>query len=542
MINKKVITCAMILLIINTSIFSQEINDELRASAIAYNYSLVSLVQIEQTRDSIVAERERESVINNIVLTNITHYDLKNAFQDIMDFANKIEINSKELMFIDMEYEMEVKNAIYDSFPDPVALLSPNPYVIVANAIQVVGSTYINYQSKTREIDFQNEKSKWEIEKDTLEELLEKRKDFMDYAFTVFNSFDIPDIYRLSESQVRDYIRDNNISDLSIRLARFKDKADIFEAYPPFWYNFGSTARLMGEYELALRCFDKFHSIYEPILRKDPYMTGVAMDKISILLNKETLSNNDRESILEELDNIKENSEDNEWNNYLFVAMTYAQLGMKKEALDAIYHNSIYAAELTNDARELSNKVEVMIISGFGDQTEKLALIRDALSKGNRKVGELLYLSTSTQDRMIVNQIISNTKLFLEKKKYWGVDFRKWTKNEYELTLTGDWISNDTRIRLIDNGDSFDATDMNYSIKTELYSYKLASNMIIPVDDNIEIGIKDSSLDLILSFEPQFVLKNIDGDKEFSGYQLLYISFVGKTYKYNRESGVFEIQ
>ena len=320
-------------------------DDDKKRAAYALNLCMVSVSQIIDYNDVYILEQEYEAILNNLNLEMFPKDEaLLTILKQLLDTITFFRIQEGDKHMIEKEYQHKMKNAIWNAVPNFGLIVSGDSVVNMAISLaSQVGIGYMNYRRAKSENKLDYEKQQWELRRTAIDQFNGLRRELFDTAWRLADKYEFPDYYRLTERQIKQY---NDIlmdSDEIRRFERLTTIKDEFKAYPPFWYNYGSTANSIARDETlnlsieareyykkeALSFFDSYWENNKyPLLREDHMSSSCALEQID-LLNIET----DREKIEELLDKAIRFS--GKANDILqLCAIAYLRIGQTEKASD----------------------------------------------------------------------------------------------------------------------------------------------------------------------------------------------------------------
>lgn len=276
-----------------------EYSAEQLKAAYALNLCTVSVSQIIDYGDLNVMEQEYEAILNNLNLEQIPHDEaLLTILKQILDTITFFRIQDGEKKIIEAEYQQRMKNAIWAAVPNiGLVVTGGNPVTMAVSLASQVGTGYMNYRKNIASIRLDADKNRWELEQTAIEQFNGLRRELFDTAWRLSKSYNFPDQLRLTERQIRQYDSILMDTDLIRKYERMDAIHDSFLAYPPFWYQFGSTtnaiarsnlplsAAARAQYsEIAKRLFLKYREINDQgLLREDQMAASCALELIDLL-------------------------------------------------------------------------------------------------------------------------------------------------------------------------------------------------------------------------------------------------------------------
>ncbi len=273
--------------------------DKLRA-AYALNMCMVSISQIIDYQDIYILEQEYDGILNNLNLEMMPKDKaLLKILKQILDTITFFRIEEGDKKFIDRDYQQKMKDAIWKAVPNFGLIISGgNPVSMAVSLASQVGIGYMNYRRAKSENTLEYEKELWQLQRSAIEQFNGLRRELFDTAWRLADKYGFPDDYRLTERQIEQYNQILMDPDEIRRYERLTSIKDKFIAYPPFWYQFGSTANHISwnnDLELsedvrssfrnkALEHFRQYWISNEyALLREDQVASSCALEQIDLL-------------------------------------------------------------------------------------------------------------------------------------------------------------------------------------------------------------------------------------------------------------------
>jgi hypothetical protein len=285
------------------------LNDEDAKRKVAYalNLCTVSVSQIIDYHDIYILEQEYDAILNNINIQKFVKDDaLLAVLKQILDVITFFRIQEGDKEYIEKEYQHKLKNAIWNAVPNLCVLFTGGgkmdwKSLAITAAVQV-GIGYMNYRKAKSQYIFENEKNKWELQRSALEQFNGLRRELFEAAWRLSKTYNFDEKYRLTEKQITQYDFILLDQDPLRRYERLDVISHYFQAFPPYWYHKGSTAReiylslkdenidVAGEYKRrALLDYEKFDEIYREdmeLMREDIIASSCFLEHIFFLDNK----------------------------------------------------------------------------------------------------------------------------------------------------------------------------------------------------------------------------------------------------------------
>ena len=246
----------------------------------------------------------------------------------------------------------------------------------------------------------------WRLEKDTIAQINELRKSFLDAYWKVIKRYNIPDEWRLSEEQLQRAVQVFQETDSEKRLRQLLDMEHDFTMFPPFWYRLARTYHEIGQFRKALILYHQFENERFSFFRQDHELSSALMDKILLVQSVKAL----QPSLLEEMDvavdipsyikRITDNSP-YDWQKNLFAALQYIALEEYTEAEKLLHRN------IDNDDEVGVNTTVLGEMYALTDDNEKLSsLIKQVTTDERIGYQNALYLIGTIRDGALLKQQI----------------------------------------------------------------------------------------------------------------------------------------
>lgn len=272
-------------------------NDHKISTAYALNLCTVSISQIIDYEDIVILEQEYDAILNNLNIENLPNDEaLLAILKQLLDTITFFRIQEVEKDFIDREYQNKMKNAIWTAVPNMGMIIAGGkPLTLALSLAAQVGVGYMNYRKTKAENAFALEKSKWQLQRAAIDQFNGLRRELFDTAWRLVNAHDIPDEYRLTERQVKQYNAILMDSDPKRKYERLNSIKHNFVAYPPFWYFFGHTANTLSRLytgqdailykNIAKEYFEIFVRAFSAcnLLRENQVASACALEYIDLL-------------------------------------------------------------------------------------------------------------------------------------------------------------------------------------------------------------------------------------------------------------------
>ena len=280
---------------------TKEIENKQKRVAYALNMCTVSVSQIIDYDDIYILDQEYDAILNKLNLEEMPKdAPLREVLEELLDVITHFRVSEIEKQFVEKEYQLKMKNAIWAAVPNfGLILAGGNPLTMALSLASQVGIGYMNYRRNKNEYGLDRERQMWHLKRQAIEQFNYLRKKLFDCAWRLADEHQFPDSYRLTENQINHYNQILQDQDVRRKFERLEDIQGDFEAYPPFWYFIGNAANLIANdtsinlsaesraefRKKALTYFKKFESIEQnSILREDLLSASCALEHIDILL------------------------------------------------------------------------------------------------------------------------------------------------------------------------------------------------------------------------------------------------------------------
>ena len=274
--------------------------EEKKKAAYALNLCTVSISQIIDYNDINILNQEYENILNNLNLEQMPKDEaLLDVLKEILDVITFFRISAGDQKFVDLEYQKRMQNAVWSAIPNVGMLFATsNPIAMGVTLATQVGIGYMNYRRHRAEYQLNRQKEEWQLKRNALDQLNGLRKQLFETSWRLAKEYNFPDQYRLSDDQIHRY---NEILAETNSLKRFNKLDAIredFAAYPPFWYQIGSTANCIYRdpkwgldtsakarfKERAIMSFEEYRKLNQfNILRNDILTSSWALEYIDLL-------------------------------------------------------------------------------------------------------------------------------------------------------------------------------------------------------------------------------------------------------------------
>jgi hypothetical protein len=201
--------------------------------------------QIIDYNDAYILEQEYDAILNNLNLQNYVKDEaLLEVNKRLLDTINNCRIKEVTKKFIEKKYEHQMRDAIWAAVPNlHLILAGGTPEQMAIIAAQQIGIGYMNYRRNKSQYALEKEERALKLQEWAMEQFHGLQHTLFETAWRLADRFDYDDVLRLSVKQIREYNEILLDSDPHRRYERLNERAEDFEAFPPFWYYRGNAAK-----------------------------------------------------------------------------------------------------------------------------------------------------------------------------------------------------------------------------------------------------------------------------------------------------------
>ncbi len=385
---KKLVSVLMIMIFALSSVpaFSAEEDYDPQHTMLTLNMAIVSIHRILSTQDRIILEQEYQNIINNLSLGNIeSDYDLTTLFQDLMSLITRKRLREEETKIFQSRYDRREQNLLMNTLSG-VRAYGGNLFSWLGSLAVSCTSSYFSYQDSKAELAEDLQGDLWQLKKEDIEDCNELQERLLNSSWNLLRQYKLPDNYRLVQRNMDDFYRAVNENDATRRLRMLRALEKDFQVYPPYWFYRARAAQEINDNKEAHSSFEKFNEVWRPVLRQDPYKVEAVKFRISEIVNKGNLTDDDKREILGLLEVMRSNTPREDWANNIFAGVVYFLFDEKDTGIEIIETNIDFGYEET-----LSNALLTEMKKGQLDALTLYALkddVRDIIAKVQTKQPE----------------------------------------------------------------------------------------------------------------------------------------------------------
>ena len=207
---------------------------------------------------------------------------------------------------------------------------------------------YFTQQKEVQELTQNNNDTRLILKRDELDEYDDLQRELLGSSWTLLRQYHLPDSYRLTQNALAKFSGAMNEEDPSKRQRMMKYFEGDFAMYAPYWFYRAKAADEAGDSDEAGISFAKFGEVWRPVLRKDPYRAEAMKYRIETLM----ITRENTDEILKCLDEMRANTELEDWANNILAGMVYFSLGYRDKAEECVMCNVDFDFE-----REVSSRL-----------------------------------------------------------------------------------------------------------------------------------------------------------------------------------------
>ena len=316
----------------------------------ALNMAIVSLHRITSSGDRLMLDREYNSIINNLRMGEINADPaLIELYQEIVRVIHKGRLRDDIRTAISKSASerkcKSIREIITGNFLKSFSF----------NKLRWLGKLAVSsaseYFTQQKEIQ-QNNDTVLRLKHDELDEYDELQRKLLGSSWSLLRNYHLPDNYRLTQKALDKFSSAINEPAPSKRNRMLKYLEGDFSMYAPYWFYRAKSSYEAGNDE-AGKYFERFGEVWRPVLKRDPYKAEAMKYKIEVLMSSESSQGN-AEEVLKCLEEMRANTELEDWANNIFAGMVYFSLGRKDEAEECVMCNIDFEFELEMSGRVLA--------------------------------------------------------------------------------------------------------------------------------------------------------------------------------------------
>ena len=378
---------------------------------LALNMAIVSVNRILTTQDRTVLEWEYENIINRLAIGNIeSDPEMKSLYDELLGFINGKRLRQEDLMRLKDSYKRREQEAYYRALshgfenvhaPENDSLWGWIGSLFVSGASSV-GAGYYDYEASKEELHREIKSGEWQLTKDELNACNKLQATLLNSSWSLLSKYHLPNEYRLTQENVREFLSAMNEADPSNRLGRLRFIERKFRVYPPYWFFRAYAAKGAGNEAECRKCFSRFNEVWRPVLNYDPYKLEATKYRIRELAEKGVQSAESLAEIRRLVEVVRDYTPAYDWGSNLFAGIVYFALGDKDEAITCVEYGNVSSGRETEIsgavlAQMKRGRIDVASLPGelrglFGNEsTQQTGIKREFRYRTDALVGACIY-------------------------------------------------------------------------------------------------------------------------------------------------------
>lgn len=511
-----------------------EQNDDARKAAIILNHLHGSLNKIVTYNDKIILEQEYDNIINNIDLTTIDDIEIIDQITYIMDVLTSHKISEIEKQWLNVEYQDKLDAALTDTLRG-INVRGSNPVEMGINLLTSAGSAYYDYKQNQKNYKKQLDKATWELDKGSISEINDLRKQFIRTYWEIMKRYDIPDSWRISENQFQRFhdILKNDLGDVKLRkLLRLESELAVL---PDYWFELALSAREVKEREIELNAIKRYEQLNDRLFRENSFYSQLLANKMSYMdLNTDA---DEIRAVLSQMLLVDRLNPERK----LIAALKYIQLNDFVKA-EKLLNQNIDDNFLVDVSARI--KIDMYLKQKAGNRYAET--IDGLINKQNIAASEYLYYLGTKPLPALVDEV----KEQLEAVEV-AVDSETFGKDNIKVTLSKKWVFDkieNTNVEFVLDDDNYEASELEKIDESLVYTFENSFDR----DEIIEMissqNTPEASISMVVSNIPVIINYHIirvnveevvesvtansddNNDKESEGMLGSISSFTSKTF------------
>ena len=352
---KKLMLVLCIVMVFTCSAYAESYDPQ--HTMLALNMAVVSINRILTTQDRVILNWEYNNIINRLAIGNIeSDAEMKGLYDEIMGFIIGKELRQEDSIRLRESRKQREQEAYYRSMSGGSGnMKAPESSIqkgdkwslwgwlgsLAVSAVSSIGTGYYDYQATKEQIHREISSGSWQLRKEEIEACSKLQTTLLNATWTLQRKYKLPNEYRLTQENVKEFLSIMEETDPKKRLGRLKFIERKFRVYPPYWFFRADAALSSGDEKEASRSFGRFNEVWRPVLDYDPYRLEWAKYRIRELTGNGTPSGHTAEDIRGLVEVIRDNAPASDWGSNLFAGIVYFALGDSEEAENIIENGNI---------------------------------------------------------------------------------------------------------------------------------------------------------------------------------------------------------
>lgn len=324
----------------------------------ALNMFIDSLNRIISSMDRLTLDREYTNIINNIRIGEINDDpELTNLYGEIMRAIHKGKLRDELRSKVSESYSQCKKRNFREIIAGNVMrTFRVNPLAWLEKLASSSASEYFAYMDEESKHALETTDNNLKLSHEELNEYDELQRNLLGASWALLRKYHLSDSYRLTQEALVRFSAAINVSDPSKRQRMLGYIERDFSMYSSYWFYRVKAAHETQNDDEAEEYFTKFKDLRRPVLLRDPYQTEAMKYNVDRLMQG-GFALSERDEIMKCLDEMRQNTQLNDWANNIYMGMMYFTLGQKEKAIRCVMCNIDFEFE-TEHSTELIQKFE----------------------------------------------------------------------------------------------------------------------------------------------------------------------------------------
>jgi hypothetical protein len=375
----------------------------------ALNMAIASVHRITAAADRTVLDQEYKNIINNLNLGNIEDdAELKELYKDLMEVIGSKKLRQEEAERVTAKYDRREKNRFVNLLSSARAS-GGSPWSFIGGLLANEVTAYFGVTEAAKGAGEEALDAQWRMERENIEDCAALQKRLLDSSWTLLRRYNLPDEYRLTQSDLDDFDKALREDDAGKRIRMFRALEPNFKTYAPFWYYYAASALSAGDDNIYRRCLAEFDRVWRPVLRQDPFRAETAKYRAKELADGGAPARD----ITAQLGIIMENTPRENWINNLFAGIMYYSAGDTENGMECVSVNVDFGAESEISGTVLKNMRDGSLdVSLFSDKIQSMLISgeRGYSDAGNGEAGaELGLIAWFRNDMVTAARLMKDT-------------------------------------------------------------------------------------------------------------------------------------
>ena len=322
----------------------------------ALNMAIVSVNRILMTQDRAVLDWEYENIINRLAVGNIeSDTEIRDLYDELLAFISGKRLRQDERERLQKIHTQREQEAYYRAMSKGLGNVHApeNDSLwgwvgsLVVSAVSSTGAGYYDYKASKEEIRREIHSEQWQLTSEEIESCNKLQTTLLNSSWSLLSKYHLPNEYRLTQENVREFLAVINESEPSKRLGRLRFIERKFRVYPPYWFFRANAAMSAGNDEDCRKSYAKFNEVWRPVLNYDPYKLEAVKQRIRELARMGVPEGETVNEIRGLAETLRDYAPPSDWGSNLFAGIVYFALGDKDEAINCVEYGNVASGRET---------------------------------------------------------------------------------------------------------------------------------------------------------------------------------------------------